>query len=231
MRVNSQTNIRKYLQKTYLCRDTTRKNQCIWQKNRAIITGSNRRTWISRCGRRSLRWVGSILNTAGIDAHGKGFGVDALNADNHSWVLSRMAVEFDCQPTQYTDYTDGHVDQRLRPGALDAKLHADRCRGPRIRPRRDAVGDDRPAEPFGDRPLVGGRRACRRHRRCRAPDGQAAQDPRGEPYRDGRTPRGLQRHRLQPPRQHDALYRNDARHAARRHADAGGSGAAATSIS
>ena len=47
---------------------------------------------------------GSILNTAG-DAHGKGFGVDALNADNHSWVLSRMAVEFDYQPTQYTDYT------------------------------------------------------------------------------------------------------------------------------
>lgn len=47
----------------------------------------------------------AILNTAGIDAHGKGFGVDALNADNHSWVLSRMAVEFDCQPRQYTDYT------------------------------------------------------------------------------------------------------------------------------
>lgn len=124
----------------------------------------------------------------------------------------------------------GYVDQRLRPGALDAKLHADRCRRPRIRPRRDAVGDDRPAEPFGDRPLVGGRRACRRHRRCRAPDGQAAQDPCGKPYRDGRTPRGLQRHRLQPPRQHDALYRNDARHAARRHADAGGSGAAGHSF-
>ena len=46
----------------------------------------------------------AILNTAGADAHGKGFGVDALNADNHSWVLSRMAVEFDCQPVQYTDY-------------------------------------------------------------------------------------------------------------------------------
>ena len=30
----------------------------------------------------------AILNTAGIDAHGKGFGVDTLNADNHSWVLS-----------------------------------------------------------------------------------------------------------------------------------------------
>ena len=26
----------------------------------------------------------AILNTAGVDAHGKGFGVDALNADNHS---------------------------------------------------------------------------------------------------------------------------------------------------
>lgn len=47
----------------------------------------------------------AILNTAGADAHGKGFGVDALNADNHSWVLSRMAIELDYQPRQYTDYT------------------------------------------------------------------------------------------------------------------------------
>lgn len=47
----------------------------------------------------------AILNTAGTDAHGKGFGVDALNADNHSWVLSRMAVELDVRPEQYTDYT------------------------------------------------------------------------------------------------------------------------------
>ncbi len=46
----------------------------------------------------------AILNTAGIDAHGKGFGVDALNADNHSWVLSRMAIEFDSRPRQYSDY-------------------------------------------------------------------------------------------------------------------------------
>ena len=30
--------------------------------------------------------------------------IDALNADNHSWVLSRMAVEFDSRPVQYTDY-------------------------------------------------------------------------------------------------------------------------------
>ena len=47
----------------------------------------------------------SILNVAGADAHGKGFGVDALNADNHSWVLSRMAIEVDERPQQYTDYT------------------------------------------------------------------------------------------------------------------------------
>lgn len=47
----------------------------------------------------------TILNTAGIDAHGKGFGVDALTAGNHSWVLSRLAIEFDYLPVQYTDYT------------------------------------------------------------------------------------------------------------------------------
>lgn len=47
----------------------------------------------------------SILNTAGVDAHSKGFGVDVLNADNHSWVLSRMAMELDSRPKQYTDYT------------------------------------------------------------------------------------------------------------------------------
>lgn len=46
-----------------------------------------------------------ILNTAGLDAYGKGFGVDVLNAENHSWVLSRLAVEFDARPEQYTDYT------------------------------------------------------------------------------------------------------------------------------
>ncbi|WP_295935306.1 acyl-ACP thioesterase domain-containing protein [uncultured Alistipes sp.] len=47
----------------------------------------------------------SILNVAGIDADNKGFGVLALNADNHSWVLSRMAIDFDYQPRQYTDYS------------------------------------------------------------------------------------------------------------------------------
>ncbi len=46
----------------------------------------------------------AVLNTAGADAHGKGFGVDALNAANHSWVLSRIAFEFDSRPGQYVDY-------------------------------------------------------------------------------------------------------------------------------
>lgn len=48
---------------------------------------------------------GVILNTAGIDAHGKGFGVDALNEENHSWVLSRIAFEFDRRLEQYAEYT------------------------------------------------------------------------------------------------------------------------------
>lgn len=45
----------------------------------------------------------AILNTAGTDARCKGFGVDALNAGNRSWVLSRMALEFDYRPAQYAD--------------------------------------------------------------------------------------------------------------------------------
>lgn len=58
--------------------------------------------------RATLASLGSaVLNTAGVDAYGKGFGVDVLNADNHSWVLSRMALEIDARPRQYTDYTVG----------------------------------------------------------------------------------------------------------------------------
>lgn len=46
----------------------------------------------------------AVLNTAGADAHGKGFGVDALNERNYSWVLSRMALELDSRPRQYAGY-------------------------------------------------------------------------------------------------------------------------------
>lgn len=48
--------------------------------------------------------LAAILNAAGLDAHNRGFGVDAINAGNRSWVLSRMAVEIDRRPEQYTDY-------------------------------------------------------------------------------------------------------------------------------
>lgn len=48
--------------------------------------------------------VDAILNVAGIDARRKGFGIDALQSDNYSWVLSRMALELDSRPGQYTDY-------------------------------------------------------------------------------------------------------------------------------
>ncbi len=55
---------------------------------------------------KAVSLISAILNTAGIDAHGKGFGVDALmNASNTSWVLSRMAVELDSRPAEYRDYT------------------------------------------------------------------------------------------------------------------------------
>ena len=46
----------------------------------------------------------AILNAAGLDAFGKGFGVDALMTDNHSWVLSRMAIELDELPKQFSTY-------------------------------------------------------------------------------------------------------------------------------
>lgn len=47
----------------------------------------------------------AVLNAAGVDAHGRGFGVDALFRERRcSWVLSRMAFEVDRRPEQYADY-------------------------------------------------------------------------------------------------------------------------------
>jgi acyl-ACP thioesterase len=45
-----------------------------------------------------------ILNTAGIDAQGKGFGVDALAPQNLTWVLSKLVLEIDSRPEQFTDF-------------------------------------------------------------------------------------------------------------------------------
>ena len=51
--------------------------------------------------------VGSIinymLNVAGRDAHNKGFGVEVLQGNSFTWVLSRLAIEIKRQPEQYTD--------------------------------------------------------------------------------------------------------------------------------
>lgn len=47
----------------------------------------------------------TIFNAAGIDAQTKGFGTDTLNENNYSWVLSRMALELDTRPQQYTPYS------------------------------------------------------------------------------------------------------------------------------
>ena len=45
-----------------------------------------------------------ILNTAGIDAQGKGFGVDALAPQNLTWVLSKLVLEIDSRPEQFADF-------------------------------------------------------------------------------------------------------------------------------
>lgn len=45
--------------------------------------------------------INYMLNVAGVDAHNKGFGVDALQGQSFTWVLSRLGVEVYRQPKQY----------------------------------------------------------------------------------------------------------------------------------
>ncbi len=45
-----------------------------------------------------------ILNTAGIDAQGKGFGVDTLAPKNLTWVLSKLVIEIDSRPEQFENF-------------------------------------------------------------------------------------------------------------------------------
>ena len=47
----------------------------------------------------------NVLNIAGVDARRNGFGVDSLMKNNCSWVLSRLAAEFDVLPEQFTPFT------------------------------------------------------------------------------------------------------------------------------
>ncbi len=46
----------------------------------------------------------SALNAAGADAHNKGFDYVDMEADDRTWVLSRMAIEVDFRPKQYSTY-------------------------------------------------------------------------------------------------------------------------------
>ena len=47
--------------------------------------------------------INYMLNVAGTDAHNKGFGVDVLQGQSFTWVLSRLAVDIKSQPCQYDD--------------------------------------------------------------------------------------------------------------------------------
>ncbi len=46
-----------------------------------------------------------ILNTAGEDARNNGFGVNAINRFNHTWVLSRLSVEIGRRPKVDSNYS------------------------------------------------------------------------------------------------------------------------------
>lgn len=59
--------------------------------------------WVDFTMRATLSSLANVvLSVAGIDAQHKGFGTDVLNRDNYSWVLLRLALEFDRRPVQYT---------------------------------------------------------------------------------------------------------------------------------
>lgn len=46
-----------------------------------------------------------LLNCAGMHAADRGFGIGALNQENYTWVLSRLAIELDKMPEQYETFT------------------------------------------------------------------------------------------------------------------------------
>ena len=46
-----------------------------------------------------------VLHVAGEDARNRGFGIDALAGNNFGWVLSRMCIELDYLPEEYSEFT------------------------------------------------------------------------------------------------------------------------------
>lgn len=57
-------------------------------------------------GHLTLAMLGNhLLNCAGFHADARGFGITRLNEDDCTWVLSRVALEFDELPTEYQHFT------------------------------------------------------------------------------------------------------------------------------
>lgn len=46
-----------------------------------------------------------LLNVAGFHSHDRGFGIDKLNKEHYTWVLSRLALEMYDLPMQYESFT------------------------------------------------------------------------------------------------------------------------------
>ena len=46
-----------------------------------------------------------LLNVAGFHSHDRGFGIDRLNKEHYTWVLSRLALEMYALPMQYESFT------------------------------------------------------------------------------------------------------------------------------
>lgn len=56
-------------------------------------------------GKLTLGVLGNhLLNCAGFHATDRGFGMSALNEEDYTWVLSRLAIDMDDMPNRYEDF-------------------------------------------------------------------------------------------------------------------------------
>lgn len=61
--------------------------------------------WVDFSGHLTMGVLGNcLLNCAGFHAADRGFGIASLNEANHTWVLSRLAVDMDEMPFQYESF-------------------------------------------------------------------------------------------------------------------------------
>jgi acyl-ACP thioesterase len=57
-------------------------------------------------GRLTMSVLGNhCLNCAGIHANARGFGMNTLNEENYTWVLSRLSIELEDLPRQYEKFS------------------------------------------------------------------------------------------------------------------------------